>query len=146
MKQDGSRLVFHAALQTERKHPRALLPGSRIARRGGSEELAKEGARQRGRSGQKEAQPAEAQGCHSPSLETQIRRGRGRTGERGGRGRGPACHHPGEKRPLPAGQQTQPAAAAACIPARASSSLAAGTFISGRVSASFPGDINKPRR
>ena len=111
MKQDGSRLVFHAALQTERKRPRALLPGSRIARRGGSEELAKEGARQRGRSGQKEDSQQKRRGAIV--LAWKLRSG----GAGEGRVRGEAAggDQPATT-PVKSAPFRLPAAAAACIP------------------------------
>ena len=90
--QDGSPLIFPAALQTERRRPPASLPGSRIAGRGGVRSLPSSAE---GTLWSEGRQPAGAQGRHSPSLETQGRRGGGWEGERGGRRRGPAFHRLG---------------------------------------------------
>ena len=59
---------------------------------------------------------AEAQGCHSPSLETLENRGDGgQKGERGDSGRGPGSTTSVKSAPFQTGQQIWPAAGAACI-------------------------------
>ena len=101
---------------------------------------------------------AEAQGCHSPSLETLENRGDGgQKGERGDSGWGPGFHHLGEKCPLsdwsadPASSRcslhfhTRATSSLVTVDAQAGNLAQAGTFISGQVSASFPGNVNKPR-
>lgn len=101
---------------------------------------------------------AEAQGCHSPILETrENRRDGGRKGERGDSGQGTGFHHLGEKCPLsdcsagPGSSRrslhfhTRATSSLVRVDAQAGNLAQAGTFISGQVSASFPGNVNKPR-
>lgn len=75
---------------------------------------------------------------------------------RGDSGQGTGFHHLGEKCPFPDCSAGPGSNSAACISTLGPSSLVsvdaqagnlaqAGTFISGQVSASFPGSVNKPR-
>ena len=80
-----------------------------------------------------------------------------RRGERGDSGQGTGFHHLSEKCPLsdcsagPGSSRhslhfhTQATSSLVSVDAQAGNLAQAGTFISGQVSASFPGNVNKPR-